>query len=477
MWLFLMGLNLKDSYAEKDAFEPLDLSTPSGTTGAALSQRGVYYRGSRIGFIRERLSPLEQGYRAEQTGELTLNVLGRERQMRIEGSVTTLASGALAEFDFRLRTSSGRSPFETVIRGVVNGDALELNIRSARSERSEVRELDEPIVLPLNLYYSLAGHGWTSGETYQVRLFDPMTLAEGDATVAVKDAEIVRWGSREEEAFRLQTTFAGLTTTAWVSETGEVLKEETPLGWTLIKEAPGSGLEVRGDRPPNDVAILSAVPAIGFSGDASSLNFAELRLVDFPGGFDELDGGRQHAEGDTVTITIDVSAYADASILSPDARRDALAADAFAQSDDVAIIEQATRIAEGLSAEDTARALNDWVFSHVSKSPTLSLPSAVEVLEQRVGDCNEHTVLFVALARASGLPTRIATGLAYTGGQFYYHAWPEVWIDAWVPVDPTFGQFPADPLHVRLLTGGLETQYEILKLLGRGATIEVLRTE
>jgi hypothetical protein len=49
-----------------------------------------------------------------------------------------------------------------------------------------------------------------------------------------------------------------------------------------------------------------------------------------------------------------------------------------------------------------------------------------------------------------------------------------VWLGRWVAVDPTFGQFPADPLHIRLLTGGLETQYEVLGLLGRSITIEVL---
>ena len=83
-------------------------------------------------------------------------------------------------------------------------------------------------------------------------------------------------------------------------------------------------------------------------------------------------------------------------------------------------------------------------------------------------------MLFTALARAAELPTRISTGLAYTRGQFYYHAWAEVWVGRWLSVDPTFGQFPADPLHVRLMTGGIESQYGVLEILGRGATIDVL---
>ena len=65
----------------------------------------------------------------------------------------------------------------------------------------------------------------------------------------------------------------------------------------------------------------------------------------------------------------------------------------------------------------------------LEKKPTVSLPSAREVLRTRVGDCNEHTVLYVAMARALGLPARIAVGLVYLRGAFYYHAWPEVYVD------------------------------------------------
>jgi transglutaminase-like putative cysteine protease len=90
-------------------------------------------------------------------------------------------------------------------------------------------------------------------------------------------------------------------------------------------------------------------------------------------------------------------------------------------------------------------------------------------------------VLFVALARAAGLPARIDVGLVYVHGAFYYHAWPEVFLAAgktkasaaetvatghWMAVDPTLNQFPADSTHLRLLRGGLERQAAILPLIG-----------
>ncbi|OGM31086.1 hypothetical protein A2630_00265 [Candidatus Woesebacteria bacterium RIFCSPHIGHO2_01_FULL_44_10] len=65
--------------------------------------------------------------------------------------------------------------------------------------------------------------------------------------------------------------------------------------------------------------------------------------------------------------------------------------------------------------------------------------------------CMEFTDLFVALARAAGIPAREVNGYAYTENRQLQplslvadvlHAWPEYWDDVrgvWVPIDPTWG--------------------------------------
>lgn len=65
--------------------------------------------------------------------------------------------------------------------------------------------------------------------------------------------------------------------------------------------------------------------------------------------------------------------------------------------------------------------------------------------------CMEFTDLFIALARASGIPAREINGYAYTENpeiqplslvSDVLHAWPEYWDEAtsaWTPVDPTWG--------------------------------------
>jgi transglutaminase-like putative cysteine protease len=125
------------------------------------------------------------------------------------------------------------------------------------------------------------------------------------------------------------------------------------------------------------------------------------------------------------------------------------------------------------SSLEAARKIAGWVYGQVEKRPTLSIPSALEVLHNRVGDCNEHTILFAGLARAAGLPTKVVAGLVYARGNFYYHAWPEVYVGQWIAIDPTLNQFPADATHIRLIEGGLERQTEIVRLIGK-LSLEIL---
>ena len=157
--------------------------------------------------------------------------------------------------------------------------------------------------------------------------------------------------------------------------------------------------------------------------------------------------------------------------------RETLEAEPLIQSDDPRI-EEAARRAVGRwlrNPKEAAGRLTTRVDRMLSKSVTFSIPSALQVLDSRQGDCNEHTVLYVAMARALGLPARTAVGLVYLDGSFFYHAWPEVWLGEWVAVDPTFGQYPADAAHVRFVVGGLAQQVEIIRLIGR-LNIEVLES-
>jgi transglutaminase-like putative cysteine protease len=203
-------------------------------------------------------------------------------------------------------------------------------------------------------------------------------------------------------------------------------------------------------------------------------NLKELRVrltgVDLDG-FD-VKGYRQQLRGDTLTITREDPTAMRAAYRLPDGARGTPMA-LFLGAEP--LLETRSReiqsLARRLRGRDTdprvvAQRINLWVYDSLAKKITIGVPSALATLRARVGDCNEHAQLYVALARAAGIPARIAAGLAYLDGKFYYHAWPEVWLERWVAVDPTFGQFPADASHLRFTVGGLGRQAELLRLMG-----------
>jgi transglutaminase-like putative cysteine protease len=142
---------------------------------------------------------------------------------------------------------------------------------------------------------------------------------------------------------------------------------------------------------------------------------------------------------------------------------------AYIQCNNSDIIAKASEfVGDERDAKKAVGKLVRGVYNLLEKKPTASLPSAIDVLKTREGDCNEHSILFTALARAAGIPTKIYVGLInLNGSAYFYHAWCAVWLGKWVPVDPTFNQYPADVGHLKLKEGELSEQAKVLKVVGR----------
>jgi hypothetical protein len=96
----------------------------------------------------------------------------------------------------------------------------------------------------------------------------------------------------------------------------------------------------------------------------------------------------------------------------------------------------------------------DWLDEKVKREYRQGLGEPGVILTDRRGDATEFTRLFMAMARASGVPARTRVGLVARRTGFFLHPWAEVWLNGWVPVDPYLGQFPADATHIRLAVAG-----------------------
>ncbi len=477
-WVAQMGLLWRHQQAQSSVSLAADLAAGYGT---AAQWRGIYYRGDKIGFSVSQTTPTASGYELREDGRLQMTLLGASTAVRLGSRVEVDRGFNLQRFSYTLDPGSG----PTRVSGSLTGRELTLTVQTPAGERREVRQLPEPPTLALNLPRTLAARGLRTGDVHTISLFDPATLRNATLRVEVRTRELVANAHPPVPAFLVESTFAGVRTRSWITDTGEVVREESPMGLLVVRETPGQAqaLAVPGSVQSDLLEAAAVVPVRPTRiDDPSTVARLRLRLSGLEGfAGEDLQGDGQQLTGDVLELLDPADLGSGAA--PPDLDR-YLRSEAFIESDAPEIQAEARRAVA--PAPPTSRARAERLVRHVhallEKKPTVSLPSALEVLRTRVGDCNEHATLYVALARALGLPARVAVGLVYLRGAFYYHAWAEVWVEdspgrgLWLSVDPTLDQFPSDATHVRLARGGLERQAAILGLVGR-ARLEVLEVQ
>jgi transglutaminase-like putative cysteine protease len=472
-WAATMATLVARSYGQSSQ---TNLATDLARYGSTAVWRGVYYRGEKIGFTVSQTTRTDDGFELQEDGRLQMLLLGQDTAARIHTTARVDSSFTLRSFEFSLDPGTG--PIE--VKGTVDGPSstsawrLALAITSGGVTRNETRDLPEAPVVSQNLSRLLANKRLVPGTQHEWTVLDPATLQSAKVSIRVGDRSIVRANDTMVPAFRVDMDFRGLQTTSWVTDTGEVVREESPLGLITVREPAerAQGLAVSTRMQADLLQAAAVVPQTTERIDEPrDIRRLTLRLDGAPLSLNDIDGGSQKIDGSVIELTD--PRMLEASAVDPRAR-DYLAAEPLLESDDPLIRAEAEQAVRGATGDrDRAERLTRYVNGLLDKKPTVSLPSAREVLRTKVGDCNEHTALFVAMARSIGVPARIAVGLVFMHGAFYYHAWPEVYVTErpglglWLPVDPTLNQFPADTTHLRLARGGLDQQAAILPLIGR----------
>jgi transglutaminase-like putative cysteine protease len=129
-----------------------------------------------------------------------------------------------------------------------------------------------------------------------------------------------------------------------------------------------------------------------------------------------------------VTISAEV-AQASEPLVRRLPRGDGLSPEPLIEVDDPRIASEAGRLRRQ-DAMGTARAVHDFVVAHVAyRGYAARERGAALALEEGSGDCSEMARLFVALARAAGVPARFVGGFMIDGSPLLtptgYHDWAE----------------------------------------------------
>jgi hypothetical protein len=419
---------------------------------------GVYYNEKKIGYASRKINRTENGYNVSELLKLQLHIMNSEKKVETVTDAYLDSAFNLLSFDLALKSDVNMN-----IRGRMDGERLIVSLEALGSKSEKTLYMKEKPSLNLSLIPNILKNGISPGGKYHIPIVDPATLSQARIIVEITGREDITVMGKSHNAYKLKGTFHGSEFLIWITEDGRVLREESTMGFTLVKEDRDSAL--RPGNPSLDIIAQVAVPS---NLDLPPYtNYLKVRISNINLKGLEIHGGRQKLSGNVLEVWREMPRTF-AKTQKPPQTDQYLSETTFVQSRDPRIVSLSRDI---VGEEDdkikSAELIYQWVYKNIEKEPAITVPLATEVIRIKKGDCNEHATLFTALSRAAGIPTRIAVGLAYKEGFFYYHAWPEFFADQWIAVDPTLGQFPADASHIRLLTGDLDRQMQILPVIGK----------
>jgi len=446
---------------------PVLLSTVTVITEPMEEWWGIYYQGEKIGYAAQTITPQPGGYLVQDSSLLRLNLLGSVQTVKTRLHMTAANDWSLKQFDFDLQSDD----IKFKARGEVAGGKLRLQVESGGYRTDKELPLSQPPYLLAALKPYMATQNLELNKEQLFPTFDPSTLSQQITTVTVEARELIKIGGKVEPALRIRQRFKGVSVVSWVDGSGRTLKEESPMGFSLLRQKEAEAKTLSDAKPLSlDLIAQTAVPVETVIAEPKGKKFLKVKLSGFNPAHFSLNGGRQRLAEDILEITReDLNRLRSYRLpIHEPSMASYLQSTPFLQSDHPRIRSLVGKILQGeTDAFKAVERIRRWVYDSIAKVPTVSIPNALEVLQTRKGDCNEHTVLFNALARAAGIPAKTVVGVVYLRGAFYYHAWSEVWLGQWLSVDSVLDQFPADVTHIKFLEGEIDRQIDILELIGK----------
>jgi Transglutaminase-like superfamily len=438
----------------------------------------IVFNGNKIGYAHVEVHSAPGGGEAfEIAGDsaFRLRFMGFDKRITLRARDRVRADFTLESFEYAYRIDGS----DLALSGARTDGALRVKVTNAGRTTEQVLPAPEALYPASAIAMIPFLRGLAPGAEYRYRVYvgESQRLAEVQQRVESYERSTLFEG----EAWKVTTDLEGLRTTTWIDRLGRPvleiamngvliagLEDERRAKRDLARAALGRDealLELGLIRTATPVAAPRAATSLRLvvsSPAAGTLPPNDLRQQCRPAG--------TAVECALRSVPVPETRPADRADLMPSVA---------APSADPRIRELAATIGAGKpTPREQAQATLDWIDKNVRKEPA-DVFSALDVLTTGRAECQGHAYLFAALARANGIPTRVANGLVYSSelGGFAYHAWNESLIDGqWIAIDPMFGQLGADATHFRLLYG--ENLGDLAPLAGWIGTtrIEVLES-
>ena len=467
VWIALLALLLYKNY-----------------TGAALEKRGaladafgketywydIYNGNTKVGYASTTI---------EKAGDEI--IIRHEREMKGQkngkDSVLFEKLKCLCNLSYSIKSFEYSSFFKNEsgikVRGEMDADNIIFFLESA--EKRKVHKIPKKdFYFPITSILVLVKQNPVPDATFTIPFLNIASLSIEDVRVVAEEIRPAKAGTRVHSLYK----FKAGSTIWWAGESGIIIKEATPSGATLYYQAETIAKDPS-DRILIDYTSLPFLKSEKIISDPEKLKMLKVRIKGVRLNPMLYENSMITCKNDTLTIGKEAPEEIKKRSYTLPYKDIALShylkADEWIRSDDKNVEGNALNMAiiEKNDAFRMARYLNSDLYFSIRVMPLFVLADSLDIFTSHLGDDRERTVMLASFARACGLPTRLIGGFVYKDGHFYFHTWPEVWFDKWVPVDPTFAQFPADVTHIPLKEGTLKDITSIVNDL-KSIHIEIL---
>lgn len=432
---------------------------------------GMYMGGQKAGYSVNTLT-VEPDGKVSFTEDAVFGVrmAGIRQDMRMFLKRVFNADGTLLSIYEEVDDAGGKKIYDLRVEG--NRASL-ISTISGEVKEQQIPKPKESIKDALK-QIELIKNNPTIGKEMEFSFFEPMFGKEMPGKSRIEGVEERMFEGAPTKVYRVKSDLEAWSQTTYVTEKGVVLEDQFA-GMLVIRLEPK---EVAKDVTySNDVIVSNAVRIEKPIENPRDRDTLELRVEGpFVVGHLIQDERQAMVQEDGAyrftgrKLSLDGFEAAKLPVQNPEVA-EWIKATLLVQSEDPRLIAKAKELVKD---ETDTRKISDllcaWVYENVRTTYSARLSNSLEVLENPEGDCTEHSMLFVGLARAAGLPAREAAGLIYVADAdpgFYFHQWASVWVGKWIDVDPTFNQPIADATHIKLAQGDLYEQAKLIPVIGK----------
>jgi len=438
---------------------------------------GTFIGDKKVGWMSLNVESSEfqgvKGYKVTTVVNNHLTVLGADMTQLVLTICYTDLKYAPLEEDFSM-SSGGET---TTVKSKFGKKSIECEISAGSGASTKSIPIPDGTDLIADPLFTTSDVFPDIGKEYDMRYFNPLTLSLEDLKIKVDKREKLTVGGKEYDTVKLKNITPMGNMMVWQEADGGIVQVKGIMNITMTRM---SRKDATADTEgAGDLAVLTRAESDKPIADPRAVKYLDALLV----GIDDpqmlITDARQKASvpktetrpacaSFKITATKFAAAKAaDLPVRAP-SLKEYLTATPYVDSDVKSVSDKASEIVG--SETNSYRAcskIRAWVYGNLRVKADIGITrSGSDVLKSKVGVCRDYAILFASLARAAKVPSKVVSGLIYTDGAFYYHAWVECYVGKWVPFDATLTSDFVDATHIKLAEGDATTMYNLARVIG-----------